>query len=110
MLRTPSIVWPIFNPTIHERQMLSIQRSRWITFRLLSVFLTASKDFFQTFDENIRWFDARLYCVCQAYAAKHSHLYLQAVKLEIWQRRVWVYSFISPRLLDSVFVSLNQKQ
>jgi hypothetical protein len=40
----------------------------------------------------------------------HSHLYLQAVKLEIWQRRVWVYSFISPRLLDSVFVSLNQKQ
>jgi hypothetical protein len=40
----------------------------------------------------------------------HSHLYLQAVKLEIWQHRVWVYSFISPRLLDSVFVSLNQKQ
>jgi hypothetical protein len=50
------IVWPI-----HERQMSSIQRSRWITFRLLSVFLTASKDFFQTFDENIRWFDARLH-------------------------------------------------
>jgi hypothetical protein len=41
--------------------MSSIQRSRWITFRLLSVFLTASKDFFQTFDENIRWFDARLH-------------------------------------------------
>jgi hypothetical protein len=40
----------------------------------------------------------------------HSHLYLQAVKLEIWQSRVWVCSFISPRLLDSVFVSLNQKQ
>jgi hypothetical protein len=40
----------------------------------------------------------------------HSHLYLQAVKLEIWQRRVWVYSFISLPLLDSVFVSLNQKQ
>jgi hypothetical protein len=40
--------------------MLSIQRSRWITFQLLSVYLTASKDFFQTFDENIR-FDARLH-------------------------------------------------
>jgi hypothetical protein len=68
MLRTPSnaggsivrrIVWPIRRSSIHERQMPSIQRSRWITFRLLSVFLTASKDFFQTFDENIRWFDAR---------------------------------------------------
>jgi hypothetical protein len=35
---------------------------------------------------------------------------IQAVKLEIWQRRVWVYSFISPRLLDSVFVSLNKKK
>jgi hypothetical protein len=45
-----------------------------------------------------------------AFRRDHSHLYLQAVKLEIWQRRVWVYSFISPRLLDSVFVSLNQKQ
>ncbi|KAH0817234.1 hypothetical protein GEV33_005557 [Tenebrio molitor] len=41
--------------------MSSIQRSLWITFRLLSVFLTASKDFFQAFDENIRWFDARLH-------------------------------------------------
>jgi hypothetical protein len=71
MLRTPSnvgrlivrrIVWPIFNQaSIHERQMSSIQRSRWITFRMLSVFLTASKDFSQTFDENIRWFDARLH-------------------------------------------------
>jgi hypothetical protein len=38
----------IFNPRTTE--MSSIQRSRWITFLLLSVFLTASKNFLQTFD------------------------------------------------------------
>jgi hypothetical protein len=77
MLRTPSnagglmvrrIVWPIFNPratdvehpTSNVRLTLVGSLGSWITFRLLSVFLTASKDFFQTFDEKIRLFDARL--------------------------------------------------
>jgi hypothetical protein len=64
MLRTPSnagglivrrIVWPIFNPRTTD-----VEHSTFALAVVASVFLIASKDFFQTFDENIRWFDARL--------------------------------------------------
>jgi hypothetical protein len=65
MLRTPSnagglivrrIVWPIFNPRTTD-----VEHSTFALAVVASVFLIASKDFFQTFDENIRWFDARLH-------------------------------------------------
>jgi hypothetical protein len=68
MLPTPSnaeglivrrIVWPIFNPRTTDVEHPTFALDHVL--RLLSVFLTASKDFFQTFDENIRWFDARLH-------------------------------------------------
>jgi hypothetical protein len=67
MLRTPSNAGGLIVRRMSHRVAdlqstpTDVEHSIFALAVVASVFSTASKDFFQTFDENIRWFDARLH-------------------------------------------------